>query len=80
MNQLIQAALKHAAALRTEADAIERDAESYIKANHIASSSDKTKPRTVKRAAPAKRVISAEGRRRIAEAQKKRWAAHRGQA
>lgn len=27
-----------------------------------------------------KRVISADGRRRIAEAQKKRWAAHRGQA
>lgn len=70
MNHIAQAALKHADTLRAEADQIEREVKQLAEASRPL--------KTVKTMAPAKRAISAEGRKRIADAQKKRWAAHKG--
>jgi hypothetical protein len=77
---VMTAARQYAQLIRDAADEIERELNDLERSGEKAITPTKRnhKPATIKTTAPAKRAISAEGRKRIADAQKKRWAAHKG--
>lgn len=76
---VMTAARQYVQLIRDAADEIESELNDLERASDKAATPAKRnhKPATIKTTAPAKRTISAEGRKRIAEAQAKRWAAHR---
>jgi len=68
-NTIIQAALMWAEHLRKQADSINAAVNAVIKPAAV----QEAKPKRAYKERTAKRELSAEGRKRIAEAQRRRW-------
>lgn len=82
-NSVLVAAREYAKQLRNSADQIEKEIIEMQRRDEgrgidpITIEIKGRKPATIKTTAPAKRTISAEGRKRISIAQRKRWAARK---
>jgi len=74
-NTIIKAALMWAEHLRKQVDSIDAAVNSVIKAAAV----QEAKPKRAYKKRGAKRELSDEGRKRIAEAQKRRWAEKRAE-